>query len=62
MWGRLSVGSELGKKEFRFKTKSPGVDVYEVQDLYSWGRLILVSELGMNEYRFGTKSLGVDLY
>ena len=48
--------------EFRFKTKSLGVDLYKVQDLYTWGRLGLGSKLGKKEFRFRTKSLGIDLY
>ena len=48
--------------EYRFKTKSLGVDLHKVQGQFTWGRLTLGSELGMNEYRFRTKSPGVHLH
>ena len=29
----------MGKNDFRFKTKSSWVDLYQVQDQFSWSRL-----------------------
>ena len=47
--------------EYRFRTKSLGVNLHYVQDKYTWCRLSLGSNLCMNDYRFRTQSLGIDL-
>ena len=58
----LALGSQLGINQFRFRTKSLGVDLYWVQDQFTLGRLSSCSELEKDEMRFQTKSLGVELY